>query len=76
MKIDLDKRYQTLIGLWFALLMNTGVLFLFAFFLAPNISNETDNARSSLLIFTLTALGTFLVIISFIGEGKDPRALG
>lgn len=70
MKVDLNKRHQTLIGLWFALLMNIGVLFLFAFFLVPKINNETGSGRSSLLIFTLTALGTFLVIISFSVKGK------
>lgn len=65
MEIDLNKRYQTLIVLWSALLMNIGVFFLLSLFMAPQISNEPGRTASSLLIVVLTALGTFLTIVSF-----------
>jgi len=70
MENNLDKRYQTLVVLWFALLMSIGVYFLFSVFVSPAVSNETDNPSRSLLIVGLTALGTFLVIVSFAVKGK------
>ena len=70
MENNLDKRYQTLVVLWFALLMSIGVYFLFSVFVSPAVSNETDNPSRSLLIVALTALGTFLVIVSFTVKGK------
>lgn len=70
MEIDLDKRYQTIIILWFALLMNIGIFFLISLFVGPAIRNEQSNAPSSLLIAALTALGTFLVIVSFAVKRK------
>ncbi|HEY2972095.1 MAG TPA: hypothetical protein VGJ48_06245 [Pyrinomonadaceae bacterium] len=65
MESNLDKRYQTLVTLWFALLMSIGMYFLFSVFVAPGRSNEAGNPPSSLLIIALTALGTLLVIVSF-----------
>jgi NADH:ubiquinone oxidoreductase subunit 2 (subunit N) len=70
MESNLDKRYQTLIVLWFALLMSIGMYFLFSVLVAPGLSNEPRNPRSSLLIVALTALGTFLVIVSFAVKRK------
>ena len=65
MENNLDKRYQTLVVLWFALLMSVGMYFLFSLFVAPGLSNQPRNPRGSLLIVALTALGTVLVIFSF-----------
>jgi len=70
MENNLDKRYQTLVVLWFALLMSIGVYFLFSVFVSPAVSNEPGNSQRSLLIVVLTALGTFLVIVSFSVKGK------
>jgi hypothetical protein len=70
MELNLDKRYQTLVVLWFALLMSIGMYFLFSLFVAPGTSNESGNPRSLLLTVTLTALGTFLVILSFAVKQK------
>ena len=70
MESNFDKRYQTLVVLWFALLMSIGSFFLFSLFLAPEIHNEPRNPPSSLLIVGLTALGAFLVIASFAIEQK------
>jgi hypothetical protein len=65
MESNLDQRYQTLVTLWFALLMSIGMYFLFSVFVAPRSSNEAGNSPTSLLIVALTALGTLLVIVSF-----------
>ena len=70
MEDNLDKRYQTLVVLWFALLMSIGVYFLFSVFVIPPVSNEARNPSRSLLIVVLTALGTFLVIVSFAVKTK------
>lgn len=70
MQNNLDKRYQTLIVLWFAQLMSIGMFFIFTVFAAPESGNEPGNPPSALLIVALTALGTFLVIVSFAVKGK------
>ena len=70
MEGNLDKRYQTLVILWFGLLMSIGMYFLFSVFVAPEVSNEPRNPRRALLIVALTALGTFLVIVSFAVKRK------
>ena len=70
MESNLDKRYQTLVVLWFALLMSIGMYFLFSVLVAPRVINEPGNPSRSLLIVALTALGTFLVIASFAVKRK------
>jgi NADH:ubiquinone oxidoreductase subunit 2 (subunit N) len=70
MENNLDKRYQTLVVLWFALLMSIVMYFLFSVFVSPAVSNEPGNPPRSLLIVALTALGTFLVIVSFAVKRK------
>lgn len=70
MENNLDKRYQTLVVLWFALLMSIGMYFLFSVFVAPEVGNEPRNPPSSLLILMLTALATLLVILSFAVKNK------
>jgi hypothetical protein len=70
MESNLDKRYQTLVVLWFALLMSIGMYFLFSLFVAPAVASEPRNAPSSLLIVALTALATFLVLGSFAVKRK------
>jgi NADH:ubiquinone oxidoreductase subunit 2 (subunit N) len=70
MEIDLNKRHQTLIVLWFALLMNIGVLFVVSAFVAPQIRPEPAAPPRSLLMLTLTAAGMVLVIISFAVKRK------
>ena len=67
---NLDKRYQTLVVLWFALLMSIGMYFLFSVLVAPRVINEPGNPSTSLLIVALTALGTLLVIASFAVKRK------
>ena len=64
MEIDLNKRYQTLVVLWFALLMSIGFYFLVSVFVTP-AGGQAGNSPSSLLIVALTALGTLFVAVSF-----------
>jgi hypothetical protein len=68
MDVNLNKRYQTLIVLWFAILMNIGVFFLVSFFAGPG--NPPTGLPNSLLTFVLAALGTFLVVLSFAVKRK------
>lgn len=70
MENNLDKRYQTLVVLWFALLMSIGMYFLLSVFVSPAVANEPRNPPRLLLIVSLTALGTFLVIVSFAVKQK------
>jgi hypothetical protein len=65
MESNLDKRYQTLVVLWFALLMSIGMYFVFSLLVAPAITDDPRHPPNSLLIVTLTALGVLLVILSF-----------
>ena len=70
MEIDLNKRYQTMMVLWFALLMSVLMYFLFSLFVTPNLSNEPTNSTRALLILVLTALGTLTVLVSFPVKNK------
>jgi hypothetical protein len=70
MEIDLSKRYMTMIVLWFALLMSVGMYVVFMLIVTPNINKDLDNSLRALLIFGLTALGTFLVVMSFAVKNK------
>lgn len=70
MEIDLNKRYLTMIVLWFALLMSVGMYFVFTLVVTPNISKDLNDSPRALLIFALTALGTFLVVMSFAVKNK------
>jgi hypothetical protein len=70
MEIDLIKRYQTMIVLWFALLMSVVMYFVYTLLVTPNVNKDLDDSLRSLLIFGLTALGTFLVVMSFVLKNK------
>jgi len=65
MELDVNKRYQTMVVLWFALLMSIGMYFFVSILAGPESDSPPANARSSVLAVALTALGTFLVVISF-----------
>lgn len=59
-----------MITLWFGLLMSVVMYFLFLQFAAPEIGNESDDRRNSLLIVSFTALGAILVLVSFAVKRK------
>ncbi|HEY8187302.1 MAG TPA: hypothetical protein VIF64_14605 [Pyrinomonadaceae bacterium] len=67
MDTNLDKRYQTLIVLWFAILMSVLMYFVLTLLSTPAASKPRN---SSLFVFGLTALGTLLVIVSFLVKAK------
>lgn len=66
---EIDKRYQTLLILWFAMLMNIGILFMVAFIAAPD-RNDVTGPSSKILTFAFAAVGAFLVVISFAVKRK------
>jgi len=65
MELDINKRYQTMVILWFALLMSVAMYFVVSQLAPPAIAPP-----NSILTFTLTAMGTFLVGISFVVKQK------
>src|ERR1700741_1365157 len=69
MEANLDKRYQTLVVLWFALLMSVVMYFVFSLF-APAINDQPGNQPNSVLVITLMVLGFLLVLISFAVKSK------
>jgi len=65
MELDLNKRYQTMIILWFALLMSVVM-----YFVMSQLAPPATAPPNSILTFTLTAIGTFLVVVSFVIKQK------
>ena len=69
MEADLDKKYQTLVVLWFGLLLSVAMYFLLSL-IAPAINDQRGNQPNSILVITLMVLGFFLVIFSFAVKSK------
>jgi hypothetical protein len=67
MENNLDKRYQTLLILWFAMLMSVVMYFVVTLLVPPGTYRPRN---ASPFIFGLTALGTLLVIVSFAVKAK------
>jgi hypothetical protein len=67
MENDLDKRYQTLLILWLSLLMSVVMYFVFTLLAPPGAYSPPNR---TLFIFGLTALGTLLVIVSFVVKAR------
>src|SRR6185295_8482121 len=65
MELDFDKRYQTMIILWFALLMSVVM-----YFIVSQLAPPATAPPNSILTFALTAIGTFLVVVSFVIKQK------
>ena len=65
MELDFDKRYQTMLILWFALLMSVAM-----YFVVSQLAPPAAAPPNPILTFTLTAVGTFLVGISFVLKRK------
>ncbi len=70
MQTDLDKRYQTLIVLWFALLMSVGMYFIFSLVAASEIDEQPGSAPNTLLFVILAIVGISLVGFSFVVKHK------
>ena len=69
METDLDKRYQTLVVLWFGLLMSVAMYFLVSL-IAPAINDQPGNPPNSTLVLALMAVGFLVVILSFAVKHK------
>jgi hypothetical protein len=70
METDLDKRYQTLVVLWFGLLMSVGMYLLVSLLAPPEIADQPGHPPNTLLIVATTALGVLLVALSFVVKRK------
>jgi amino acid transporter len=70
MEIDLNKRYATMLTLWFALLMSVVMYFVLTFIAGPPINLERRNQTESLMIVVLILLGALFVVISFFVKRK------
>jgi len=68
--IDLNKRYQTMLTLWFALLMSVVMYFIFILLAAPPLSIEPRTQTQSILIVVLTMMGAIVVAISFLVKNR------
>jgi hypothetical protein len=70
MEVDLNKRYQTMVTLWFALLMSVLMYFIFLQIAAPDTPNEPGNPPNFVLIVAMTAIGAIFVLASFVVKRK------
>jgi hypothetical protein len=70
MEPDFDKRYQTLIVLWFALLTSIGMYFVISLIVAAPINDQSGQPPNSTLVITLMLLGFLVVIGSFAVKSK------
>jgi hypothetical protein len=62
---DLNKRYQTMFTLWFALFASVGLYFAMTLFAAPPLRTEPLTRNESLGIAGLTIVGALFVAVSF-----------
>ena len=70
MAIDLDTRYRTMLILWFALLLSIVMLFVMTIVAAPAPVDRDREASTSVKLFVLAGIGTFLVVLSFVIKRK------
>lgn len=69
-QIDLNKRYQTMLTLWFALLMSVVMYFIFVLIAAAPLSSEPRTQSQSILIVVLTMVGAIMVALSFLVKNR------
>ena len=70
MATDLDTRYRTMLILWFALLMSIVMFFVITIVAVPVPFDRDRDAPTSVVLFVLAAVGTFLVVLSFAVKRK------
>jgi hypothetical protein len=70
MEIDLNKRYQTMLTLWFALVMSVVMYFIFLQLAAPASPGNGDSPPNTVLIIALTAVSAVFVLASFLVKQK------
>jgi hypothetical protein len=69
MEANLDKRYQTILTLWAALLMSVVMYFIFMQFIVPGFGapSETPNP---VLVIVMTGVSALLVLASFFVKAR------
>lgn len=70
MATDLDTRYRTMLILWFALLMSVVMFFVMTIVVAPVPFDEDRDTPTSVILFALAAVGSFLMVLSFVVKRK------
>jgi uncharacterized membrane protein len=70
MQNDLDKRYKTMLTLWFGIAMSIGSLFGLTLFAAPEPPSEPASRSSTVVLFAFAAVGTLVVVLSFAVKRK------
>ena len=64
-QIDLNKRYQTMLILWFALLMSVAMYFVFLLIAAPPLNSGPRTQAQSFMIVVVMMNGAIMVALSF-----------
>ena len=70
MAFDLDTRYRSMLILWVALLMSVVMFFVMTIVAAPEPFDRDRDAPTSVVLFALAGVGTFLVVLSFAVKRK------
>ena len=70
MQPELGPKYQTLLILWFAMVMSVGLYFLVTIFAAPQAAIDSAHAPDARLVWGLAALGLVFVVASFAVKHK------
>jgi cytochrome bd-type quinol oxidase subunit 2 len=70
MQNDLDKRYKTMLTLWFGIAMSIGSLFALTLFAAPEPPSEPARRSSTVVLFAFAAVGALVVVLSFAVKRK------
>lgn len=63
--IDLNKRYQTMLVLWFALLMSVVMYFVFLLVATPPLNSDPRTQGQSVMIVVVAMTGAIMVALSF-----------
>lgn len=67
---DLDKRYQTMLILWAALLMSVVMFFVMALIAGGQSTEGSNVPYTPVVSMVLTGVGTFMVGLSFVVKHK------
>lgn len=65
MDTSINKRFQSLLIMWFALLMSVLLYFLLTHFAAPKVDYDPGNSTTRVLVVALTLAAILLVAASF-----------
>lgn len=69
-QVDLNKRYQTMLVLWFALLMSVAMYFVFLLVSNPPLNTGARTQSESILIVIFTMTGAIMVALSILVKNR------